>query len=91
MSEYAAVEGQSQEKKLVFDFKKMHDVMIGQKKREEVVDDNKQQRYKDRMEIRRIIDDTLSKIKEQDGVITYFSFLDYSLEQVFMNLVANDA
>ena len=43
------------------------------------------------MEIRRIIDDTLSKIKERDGVITDFSFLDYSLEQVFMNLVANDA
>ena len=29
MSEYAAVEGESQETKLVFDFKKMHDVMIG--------------------------------------------------------------
>ena len=38
MSEYEDVQGQSQETKLVFDFKKMHDVMIELKKRGVVVD-----------------------------------------------------
>ena len=91
MSEYEEVQGQSQETKLVFDFKKMHDDIIELKKREAVVD-NTQQSDGDHMnEIRTKIVEMLSKVQELDGLITEISFFDYSLEQVFMKLVANDA
>ena len=52
-----------------------------------------QQAYEDKMEIRKKIVFMLSTVKElmKDGLISNFSILESSLEQVFKNLVTKHA
>jgi hypothetical protein len=107
MDEYEDVQGLIEENKLVYNFQEMHDFKMGlirgvnddnrshrMPRSEQTIDESlDQQAYEENIEIRRKIAFMLSTVSElmNDGLISDFSILESSLEQVFKNLVTKHA